>query len=85
MDFTVKPAVTEELNITAPIIQGVELSEFKGFPLEYTFNNGTVTTSITTIAYDDNVDIAAFEKKTDGYTKMTMQELIKMTGGQMGF
>ena len=84
-DAMIEAYVTEDLDISAPIIQGVEVGEFEGFPLEYTFNNGMVTTSITAISFDDQVDITVFEKKTDGYQKMTMQDLINMTGGQMGF
>ena len=77
--------VTEELSVNAPVIQGVEIQEFAGFPLEYTFNNGMMNMTITTASFENTVDVAVFEINTDGYQKMTMEELIEMSGGMGGF
>lgn len=79
--------ITEELDINAPVIQGVEITGFKGFPLEYTFNNGMMSMNIVTKSFEKTVDDSVFDISTDGYKKMTMQEFIQMSGGMggMGF
>lgn len=77
--------VTEDLSIKAPVIQGVEISEFQGFPLEYTFNNGMMNMTITTASFEPTVDESVFVFNTDGYQKMTMEELMEMSGGMGGF
>ncbi len=76
--------ITEGLKINAPVIQGVELEGFKGFPLEYTFNNGMMNITVTTASLETTVDASVFDLNTSGFQKMTMQELMDMMGGMGG-
>lgn len=84
-DASLEAYVTNDLDISASIIQGIEMDQFEGFPLEYVFNNGMMTTTVSAVEFKKEVDITVFEKNTDGYTKMSLQDLINMSGGQMGF
>ena len=84
-DASLEAYITEDLSINAPVIQGVEITEFAGFPLEYTFNNGMMNMTITTSSFENTVDESVFDINTDGYQKMTLEELIEMSGGMGGF
>ena len=81
--------ITEDLQINAPVIQGVEMEGFAGFPLEYSFNNGMMNMTITTTSFEPTVDETVFDLNTSGYQKMTMQEFMDMMsnmgGGGFGF
>lgn len=82
--------VTDQINIKAPIIQGVEMDDFKGFPLEYNFNNGMMTMSVAAKTFEPTVDESVFTLETGGYQKLTMQEFMDMMssmggGGGFGF
>ena len=87
---TLEAYVTDQINVKAPIIQGVEMDEFEGFPLEYNFNNGMMTMSVTAKSFVATVDESVFELETGGYQKLTMQEFMDMMssmggGGGFGF
>ena len=73
--------ITEELNIEAPVMQNVDMSQFAGFPLEYTVSGGPMNMTIVTKDFSDEVDDSVFEFKTGGYKKMTMDELQSLSGG----
>jgi len=81
---TLEAYISEELKTNAPVIQGVEMKKFKGFPLEYNFNNGMMTLSVVAKSFEPTVDESVFELNTSGYQKMTMAELMEMSGGMGG-
>ena len=76
--------ITEDITVRPPVIQGVELDEFKGFPLEYVFNNPQMSMTMTTTSFEDTVDEGVFELNTSGYQKMTMSEFMDMMGSMGG-
>ncbi|MFT4567763.1 MAG: hypothetical protein ACI9FN_002730 [Saprospiraceae bacterium] len=77
--------ITEELDFEAPVMQGVDMTQFAGFPLEYSMEGGPMQMTITTKEFLATVDEAVFEMNTSGYKKMTMDELQSMGGGGFGF
>ena len=85
--FVLEAYITEEIKTNAAVIQNVDISQFKGFPLEYTINSATpeMTMTFTTTDYTADVDASIFDVKTDGFTKMTMEELQSLMGGAGGF
>ena len=76
--------ITDDISVRPPIINGVEVSEFKGFPLEYTFNNSMMSLTVTTTSFEQSVDDGVFALNTSGYQKMTMQEFMDMMGSMGG-
>jgi hypothetical protein len=83
-DFGIEAYVTEEININASVIQGVDLSEFAGFPLEYKLNMGQAILGVTTVELKDEVPAGAFDIETSGYKKMTMEEFAETMGAMGG-
>jgi len=81
---TITAYVTEDIKIDAPVMRGIDMTQFKGFPLEYSMEAGPMTMTITTKEYKKTVDASVFEINTAGYQKLSMEELQSMTGG-MGF
>lgn len=77
--------ITEDLSFQAPVMQGVDMTQFAGFPLEYTMEGGPMQMTITTKEFLETVDESVFEMKTSGYKKMSMEELQSMGGGGFGF
>lgn len=81
--------ITEEIDVRPPVIQGVEVEEFKGFPLEFTFTNPMMTMTTVATTFESTVDESVFDLKTSGYQKMTMAEfgemMQSMGGGGFGF
>lgn len=78
--------ITEDIKINASIIQGVDMSEFPGFPLEYNLNmGGQMNLIVTTVELKDNVDNGVFAIDNAGYKKMTMEEFMGAMGGMGGF
>ena len=84
-DFKLEAYITEDIKINAAVIQNVDISQFKGFPLEYTINAPNMMLTFATTDYSTEVDESVFSVKTGGYTKMTMDELQSMMGGMGGF
>lgn len=84
-EMNISAYITEELNVQAPVMQGVDMEKFAGFPLEYTINGGPMEMTVTTIDFAKTVDESVFEMKTAGYQKMSMEELQSMGGGGFGF
>jgi hypothetical protein len=85
--FVLEAYITEEIVANAAVIQGVDISQFKGFPLEYTINSSTpnMNMTFTTTDYTADVDASVFDVKNDGFTKMTMEEFQSLMGGAGGF
>jgi hypothetical protein len=83
-DFKLEAYVTEEIDINAQVIQNVDISTFKGFPLEYTLDMGVVKMTFSTTDFKKTVDESVFNVKTDGYKKMTMAEFQSQMGGMGG-
>lgn len=81
--------VTEDIDVRPPVIQGVDVEEFKGFPLEFTFTNPMMTMTTSATSYENTVDATVFDLNTSGYQKMTMEEfgemMQSMGGGGFGF
>ncbi len=81
--------ITEEIDVRPPVIQGVEVEEFKGFPLEFTFTNPMMTMTTVATTFESTVDETVFDMNTSGYKKMTMEEfgemMQSMGGGGFGF
>lgn len=82
-DMQFEAYITEDIKTNAAMIQGVDLEQFAGFPLEYTVNMGPMTMTTTAKTFEPTVDDAVFNVNTDGYTEMTMDEF-KSSMGQMG-
>jgi len=85
--LVIEAYITEEIKANAAVIQGVDIGAFRGFPLEYTIKNETpnMNLTFTTTDYSADVDASVFDVKTNGYTKMTMEELQSLLGGAGGF
>ena len=86
-DFALEAYITDQIKIDASVIRGVDITKFRGFPLEYIINNGTMQMTITASTFSTEVDDSVFEIDTNGYTKMTMEEFMTQMGqmGGMGF
>lgn len=85
--FKLDAYVTEDIDINAQVIQNIDITEFKGFPLEYTIDMGMMKMTFSTTDYKETVDESVFDINTDGYKKMTMEEFQQQMGGMggMGF
>jgi len=82
-DMKIEAYITEDIKANAAVIQGVNLENFKGFPLEYTVNMGVMTMTTTTKEYEATVDSEVFNVNTNGYTEMSMEDFMNSIG-QMG-
>lgn len=83
-DMKLTAYITEDLKINAAVIQNVDISEFKGFPLEYSLDMGIVKMTFSTLDIEDKIDASAFEINTSSYKKMTMEEFQSQMGGMGG-
>ena len=79
--FSLSAYITEEIEIDAPVIRGVEIDQFQGFPLEYIVNQNGTQMTITTTGYSDQVDDSVFEINTSGYTQMSLSDFMSQMGG----
>ena len=84
-DMKLTGYVTEEIKTDANIIQGMQAIKFAGFPIEYTVENTQMKMTMTAVEIKDVVEEDKMVAKTDGYTKMTMEEFKKKMGGMGGF
>ncbi len=84
-EMNITAYITEDLNFEAPIMQGVDMTQFAGFPLEYSMEGGPMELTFTTKELLDTVDDAVFELNTSGYQSMSMDDLQSMGGGGLGF
>lgn len=76
--------ITDAIKTNAAIIQGADLSNFRGFPLEYNISMPKMTMVIEAQDFKKEVDSSVFDIKADGYTKMTFDEFIENMGGGFG-
>ena len=76
--------VTEDITIRPNFIRGVDIKDFAGFPLEFTFTNPMMTMTTVAKTVEDTVDESVFDINTSGYQKMTMAEFAEMSKS-MGF
>ncbi len=89
--FKLEAYITPKLKINAAMIQNVDISEFRGVPLEYIISSavpgmgGSMNMVFSTTNYSNDVDDAMLQLNTDGFTKMTLQEFMSSMGGAMGF
>lgn len=79
--------VTEDITASAALIQGVDLNDFRGFPLEFTVTmQGMMSLTTTTVDFKKGLDdMSVFDIKADGYQKMSMEDFMKNAGGGFGF
>ncbi len=79
--------VTDQIEITADIIQGISGDQIEGFPLEYSIGAQGMKMVYTTIEINDKIDASVFDVNTSGYEEMTMEEFQKQMSsmGGMGF
>lgn len=84
-EMNITAYITEDLKIDAPVMQGVDMSKFPGYPLEYSMSGGPMSMTITTQEFLKTVDASVFDYSTDGYQKMSMEDLQGMGGGGFGF
>lgn len=82
-DFKLEAYITEDIKINAAVMQGIDITDFRGFPLEYIFDAGMMKMTVSTTEYSDEVVDGAFELDTNGYTKMSYDEFLNSMG-QMG-
>ncbi len=75
--------VSEEIKVKANV-QGIDISEFPGFPLEFIMEMPEVKIIMTTVDLKDAVDDANFAVDENGYKKMTMEEFQSAMGGMGG-
>ncbi len=75
--------VAKDLKLDNRMIQDMQAFEIEGFPLEYTMDmkGANMTMTITTIAIEDKIDEKVFNVDKSGYKKMTLDELMQMSGG----
>jgi hypothetical protein len=86
-DLIINAYVTDAIKSRVNIIQGFEKVDFGGFPLEYTIDSG-IKITMTAVDIKDTVDSEIFKSNSEGYTKMTKEELIEQLGpmsGMLGF
>lgn len=83
-NFKMEAYVAPDLKFKAQFIQGVDLEEIKGIPLEYSIPAGPAQLTFTTTKISEEVDDSVFEISTDGFKQMTLEEFQQQMGG-LGF
>ncbi len=76
--------VTEEINASNEMIQGMEAMNLQGFPLEYSMNLPQMTFKYTATEVLDKVDESLFEIDKSQYKEMTYEDFMKQMGGMAG-
>jgi len=80
--------VTDDIVLSESLMQGVEASQLKGTPLEYTVSMSqqgmAFSMTFTTTGIKTSVDKSVFDLNTEGYKEMTLEQMQSMGGG-MGF
>jgi hypothetical protein len=84
-EVSLKGYITQDIKTNANIIQGFQALKFDGFPMEFTMNSDKMSLTMSTKEIKDSIDASALVAKTDGYTKMTMDEFKAKMGGMGGF
>lgn len=84
-DPVISGYITEEIKANATLVQGLDMGEWKGFPLEITVSAGPMSLTTKALEVKTEVDAEVFNLSTSGYTKMTWDEFTQSMGRQMGF
>jgi hypothetical protein len=82
--MSLKCYITKEIK-AATSIQGYEGLKLDGFPLLYIVDAKVMKMTVEAKEVSEKADETAFTMKTDGYKKMTEEEMKSMFGGAMGF
>lgn len=82
--FELSAYVTEEIESSAEVMQGVESKQLKGFPLEYIINNGMFSMVFSALEVKNDFDVNVFNLDTKGFKEMTMEEFQSAMGGMGG-
>ncbi|MEE9374375.1 MAG: hypothetical protein V3V00_15070 [Saprospiraceae bacterium] len=82
-DMKIEAYITEDIKTKAALIQGVEMEQFRGFPLEIVANMGTLVMTTTAISFEASCDPSDLILDINGYTEMTFDEFVASMG-QMG-
>lgn len=80
--------ITKDIKSGAEVMQGVDMTQMEGFPLEYTVSQGGQFSMVFTAQeVQTSVDPQVFILKTKGFKEMTMEEFQNAMGGMggMGF
>lgn len=87
MPMTFHMYLTNDLNVSSKLIQGLDAFDLEGFPLEYVIDMGKMSMTYSTQEIKEELDKSVFEIDPAGYTKMTMDEFMEKMGGMggMGF
>ena len=65
-EIKIEAYITEEIKTNAALIQGVDMDQFNGYPLEIVANMGQVTMTTTAKSYNNTVDASALNLDTSG-------------------
>ena len=82
-EIKIEAYITEEITTTAPLIQGVDMEQFQGFPLEIVANMGQVVMTTTATAYEGTCEPSALTLDTNGFTELSFEDFMSSMG-QMG-
>lgn len=84
-DLKITAYITDQIKINAAVIQGVDLSEFKGFPLEYSMDmGGQMKLVVSTVDLKESIDTKVFDIDGSSYKKMNWEEFMSQMGGMGG-
>jgi len=84
-DLKIIAYITDQIKINAAVIQGVDLSEFKGFPLEYSMDmGGQMKLVVSTVDLKESIDTKVFDIDGSAYKKMNWEEFMSQMGGMGG-
>ena len=73
--------VTDELNISSKMVQGLEAFDLDGFPLEYSMIMDQVSMTYQAQEISEKLDESEFEIDESGYRKVSLEEFMKSMGG----
>ena len=73
--------VTDELNISSKMVQGLEAFDLNGFPLEYSMNMEQVSMTYQAQEISENLDESVFVIDESGYRKVSLEEFMKSMAG----
>jgi len=82
-DMKIEAYITDAITTKAGFIQGLEMDQFKGYPLEITASLGMVDMTYTAQAFEPKCDDTSLTLDTSGFTEMTFEEFMNSMG-QMG-
>lgn len=84
-DVKFEAYVTTEIKINAAVAQGIDITKFKGFPLEYSISANNMKMTVSTKDFKNSVASGAMALKTDGFTKLSLEQFMEKMGNMGGF